>query len=178
MHLQTHCFPRASSSVNCSHRGTDNVQRQSNIRAYFRAKGKLLFKFWLSCLCYLPKPKASADNSDLGIVKSWHYAQLNPITAYLLVFSPHLASFFLSIIKLLQYWLFEDLFSSKMFQAAFHLNSVHPKCSFYTFFPLLLSCVNVLKIVIEKEFSMTTVISPYFHRIINGNYLPSQGVFQ
>ena len=45
MHLQTHCFPRASSSVNCSHRGTDNVQRQSNIRADFRAKGKLLFKF-------------------------------------------------------------------------------------------------------------------------------------
>ena len=98
------------------------------------------------------------------------------------MFSPHLASFFfLSIIKLLQYWLFEDLFSSKMFQAtetAFHLNSVHPKCSFHTFFPLLLSCVNVLKIVIEKEFSTTTVISPYFHRMITGNYLPSQGVFQ
>ena len=48
MHLQTHCFPRASSSVNCSHRGTDKVQRQSNIRAYFPNIPQLKLKLAVS----------------------------------------------------------------------------------------------------------------------------------
>ena len=29
-----------------------------------------------SCLCYLPQPSASADNTDLGLDNSWYHAQL------------------------------------------------------------------------------------------------------
>ena len=32
-----------------------------------------------SCLCYLPKPKADADNTDLGFDNSWYHAQPHPI---------------------------------------------------------------------------------------------------
>ena len=32
-----------------------------------------------SCLCYLPKPKAEADNTDLGFDNSWYLAQPHPI---------------------------------------------------------------------------------------------------
>ena len=32
-----------------------------------------------SCLCYLPKPSASADNTDLGFDNSWYHAQPHPI---------------------------------------------------------------------------------------------------
>ena len=32
-----------------------------------------------SCLCYLPQPSASADNSDLGFDNSWYHAQPHPI---------------------------------------------------------------------------------------------------
>ena len=34
-----------------------------------------------SCLCYLPQPSASADNTDLGYDNSW-YAQPHPIIVY------------------------------------------------------------------------------------------------
>ena len=34
-----------------------------------------------SCLCYLPQPSASADNTDLGFDNSWYHAQLHPIIA-------------------------------------------------------------------------------------------------
>ena len=32
-----------------------------------------------SCLCYLPQPAASADNTDLGFDNSWYHAQPHPI---------------------------------------------------------------------------------------------------
>ena len=32
-----------------------------------------------SCLCYLPRPSASADNTDLGFDNSWYHAQPHPI---------------------------------------------------------------------------------------------------
>ena len=35
-----------------------------------------------SCLCYLPKPKAEADNTDLGFDNSWYHAQPHPIIVY------------------------------------------------------------------------------------------------
>ena len=35
-----------------------------------------------SCLCYLPKPKAEADNTDLGFDNSWYHAQRHPIIVY------------------------------------------------------------------------------------------------
>ena len=34
------------------------------------------------CLCYLPQPSASADNTDLGFDNSWYHAQPHPITVY------------------------------------------------------------------------------------------------
>ena len=33
----------------------------------------------ISCLCYLPQPSASADNTDLGFDNSWYHAQPHPI---------------------------------------------------------------------------------------------------
>ena len=35
--------------------------------------------FGPSCLCYLPQPLASADNTDLGFDNSWYHAQPHPI---------------------------------------------------------------------------------------------------
>ena len=35
-----------------------------------------------SCLCYLPKPKAEVDNTDLGFDNSWYHAQPYPIIVY------------------------------------------------------------------------------------------------
>ena len=35
-----------------------------------------------SCLSYLPKPKAEADNTDLGFDNSWYHAQPHPIIVY------------------------------------------------------------------------------------------------
>ena len=35
-----------------------------------------------SCLCYLPQPSASADNTDLGFDISWYHAQPHPIIVY------------------------------------------------------------------------------------------------
>ena len=35
-----------------------------------------------SCLCYLPQPSASADNTDLGFANSWYHAQPHPIIVY------------------------------------------------------------------------------------------------
>ena len=35
-----------------------------------------------SCLYYLPKPKAEADNTDLGFDNSWYHAQPHPIIVY------------------------------------------------------------------------------------------------
>ena len=35
-----------------------------------------------SCLCYLPQPSASADNTDLGFDNSWYHAQPHPIIVY------------------------------------------------------------------------------------------------
>ena len=35
-----------------------------------------------SCLCYLPQPLASADNTDLGFDNSWYHAQPHPIIVY------------------------------------------------------------------------------------------------
>ena len=35
-----------------------------------------------SCLCYLPQPSASADNTDLGFNNSWYHAQPHPIIVY------------------------------------------------------------------------------------------------
>ena len=32
-----------------------------------------------SCLCYLPKPKAEADSTDLGFDYPWYHAQPHPI---------------------------------------------------------------------------------------------------
>ena len=32
-----------------------------------------------SCLCYLPQPSASAENTDLGFDNSWYHAQPHPI---------------------------------------------------------------------------------------------------
>ena len=39
-----------------------------------------------SCLCYLPKPSASADNTDLGFDNSWYHAQPHPIIVYYQMF--------------------------------------------------------------------------------------------
>ena len=36
-----------------------------------------MHKTW--CLCYLPQPSASADNTDLGFDNSWYHAQPHPI---------------------------------------------------------------------------------------------------
>ena len=35
-----------------------------------------------SCLCYLPQPSDSADNTDLGFDNSWYHAQPHPIIVY------------------------------------------------------------------------------------------------
>ena len=35
-----------------------------------------------SCLCYLPQPSASADNTDLSFDNSWYHAQPHPIIVY------------------------------------------------------------------------------------------------
>ena len=35
-----------------------------------------------SCLCYLPQPSASADNTDLGFDNSWYHPQPHPIIVY------------------------------------------------------------------------------------------------
>ena len=35
-----------------------------------------------SCLCCLPRPLASADNTDLGLDNSWYHAQPHPIIVY------------------------------------------------------------------------------------------------
>ena len=35
-----------------------------------------------SCLCYLPQPLASADNTDLGFDNSWYHAQPHPIIGH------------------------------------------------------------------------------------------------
>ena len=34
------------------------------------------------CLCYLPQPWASADNTDLGFDNSWYHVQPHPIIVY------------------------------------------------------------------------------------------------
>ena len=34
------------------------------------------------CLCYLPQPSTSADNTDLGFDNSWYHAQPHPIIVY------------------------------------------------------------------------------------------------
>ena len=36
----------------------------------------------ISCLCYLPQPSASADNTHLGFDNSWDHAQPHPIIVY------------------------------------------------------------------------------------------------
>ena len=38
-----------------------------------------------SCLCYLPQPSASADNTDLGFDNSCYHAQPHPIIVYYLL---------------------------------------------------------------------------------------------
>ena len=35
-----------------------------------------------SCLCYLPQPSASADNTDLGFDNSWYHARPDPTIVY------------------------------------------------------------------------------------------------
>ena len=35
-----------------------------------------------SCLCYLPQPSASADNTDFGFDNSWYHAQPHSIIVY------------------------------------------------------------------------------------------------
>ena len=35
-----------------------------------------------SCLCYLPQPSASADNTALGFHNSWYHVQPHPIIVY------------------------------------------------------------------------------------------------
>ena len=35
-----------------------------------------------SCLCYLPQPSASADNTDLSFDNLWYHAQSHPIIVY------------------------------------------------------------------------------------------------
>ena len=40
-----------------------------------------------SCLCYLPQPSASADNTDLGFDNSWYHAQPHPIIVYCCCFA-------------------------------------------------------------------------------------------
>ena len=35
-----------------------------------------------SCLCYLPQPSASVDNTDLGFDNSWYHAQPHPIIVH------------------------------------------------------------------------------------------------
>ena len=42
----------------------------------------LRFCFCFSCLCYLPRPSASADNTNLGFDNSWYHAQPHPIIVY------------------------------------------------------------------------------------------------
>ena len=37
-------------------------------------------------LCYLPKPKAEADNTDLNFDNSWYHAQPHPIIVLLYIF--------------------------------------------------------------------------------------------
>ena len=39
-----------------------------------------------SCLCYLPQPSASGDNTDLGFDNSWYHAQPHPIIVWYIVF--------------------------------------------------------------------------------------------
>ena len=101
--------------------------------------------------------------------------------------SLHIWHLLVSFIKQVQYWLFEDLFSSNMFQAtetAFNLNSVHLKCSFYTFLPFAFSCQRLenratfLAEKIENKVSMTIVLCPYFRTMITRNYIHSQSAFQ
>ena len=44
-----------------------------------------------SCLCYLPQPLASADNTEFGFDNSWYHAQPHPI----IIVYYHLMYFFL-----------------------------------------------------------------------------------
>ena len=54
-----------------------------------------------SCLCYLPQPSASADNTDLGFDNLWYHAQPHPTIVYCL-----LHSCILLHIRILKCWIF------------------------------------------------------------------------
>ena len=45
-----------------------------------------------SCLCYLPQPSASADNTDLGFDNSWYHTRPHPIIVHFL-FLPYVLLF-------------------------------------------------------------------------------------
>ena len=40
-----------------------------------------------SCLCYLPQPSASADNTDLGFDNSWYHTRPHPIIVHFFIFT-------------------------------------------------------------------------------------------
>ena len=42
-----------------------------------------------SCLCYLPQPSASGDNTDLGFDNTQYHAQPHPIIVYYTLNSKH-----------------------------------------------------------------------------------------
>ena len=52
-----------------------------------------------SCLCYLPQPLASANNTDLGFDNSWYHAQPHPIIVYysFKIFRPSQRSFAITL---------------------------------------------------------------------------------
>ena len=52
------------------------------------------------CLCYLPQPSASADNTDLGFDNSWYHAQPHPIIVYYYMYTSD---------SLLKSWLVESI---------------------------------------------------------------------
>ena len=59
-------------------------QKQNGWTLRFCFWGWIMWKMYMymSCLCYLPQPTASADNTDLGFDNSWYHAQPHPIIVY------------------------------------------------------------------------------------------------
>ena len=91
------------------------------------------------CLCYLPRPSASADNTDLGFDNSWYHVQPHPIIVY---YPIHLEDsitvkrinkmWWLGILKIhvkeelnhFAFWLYCKTFSEQGFSLVHHVNSV------------------------------------------------------
>ena len=87
---QVQCLPGYYSPLDCSPQKQNGRMRRLCFWGWIMWKmyNKTIIEFsfrmisWIiktSCLCHLPQPSASADNTDLGFDNSWYHAQPHPI---------------------------------------------------------------------------------------------------